>query len=320
MSSAVRAPDGLTATELEQWVDEQLANYARKGIVIPPPRAAEAAPLTPERASLLAGIGEVAVFREPAAAPSPCRAGCGVVVELPGVCSACAARARDAEIELYFAPARASIPDEFAWIRRAGAELRERCPVRTESGTVNPRAVAWRSAMDLIERRKLIVAISSPASGNTSRAGKSVLAARIMYSVIDRGQAFAAQHWPLSVPEPEAVSVARRCRWVQAVSLADRPEQGQVSAFDRALEAPLIVLNDLGQEDAEGFGGAERRAASKKLVILRWDLGRPTMITHALAASEIATGYGGGVHGRMLCDVRSATIFVEALTPRSAAV
>lgn len=214
------------------------------------------------------------------------------------------------DVELYFAAARASIPEEFTWVRHAGAELAERCPARTDGGAVNPRAVAWRAAADLLGGKKLMFSIFSPETGPNSRTGKSVLAARILYALIERGASLAAKLWPIPTPEPMHISIARRARWVQAITLSDRAEKGEVPVFDAALAASVLILNDPGQ-DAEGYHGAERRVTTRKLLLLRWDLKRPTVIAHSIPDSEIVGTYGGGVHGRMFDPVRSARIEVS---------
>lgn len=310
MKPTLRAPDGLAGDALDSWLDEQIRARRAQGMVTPLPRAEGPAP--PDPASLLEGIGCVARFELPSVAPSACRGGCGAVLTPPGVCEACAAKRRAAEIEAHFARAVGSVPPEFQWVRDAGGELDERCPVCSEGGRVNPRAVAWRAAADLLVGRKLLIAISSPATGDSSRTGKSALAARILFALVDRGAALAAKSWPLPVPEPRDASIARRARWMQAVSLADRVVRpGDIAPVERAEIASVLVLNDVGQENAEGWGGAERRAVVRKLLLLRWDLGRPTVITHALTEQSLADWYGGGIHGRIYDDARGARIEVR---------
>jgi len=300
------ADDAARAQALEAWL---VAEAARRP-PLPPPRPREERPEDPPLfARLDAGAGPIAL-----PGPGPCRR-CGEALERVGICPRCAAAMLAAEVEASLRPARESVPPEYRWALTPDApELAERCRrVRSELGEHSAASFARKAALRLClppsEDRSLLVLVIGGQTEENSRHGKSVLAARIAHEILAAGAASGLVGEP--PVETRMLGIARRTRWVSALELSERAVSTERSSYERAMEASILVLDDLGQEGRETYAGKERAALAGKLLMMRWPLGRPTILPTYLGPAGIADVYLGGVHGRLFDDARATRVEVS---------
>jgi DNA replication protein DnaC len=102
----------------------------------------------------------------------------------------------------------------------------------------------------------------------------------------------------------DIVRIACGIVWVDAIELSpdgNDPHMGCEDYYRRAVDAPLVVIDDLG---AEGHGGFKDLAS--KLIHKRFHRrGRPslpTIVTTGLDEEQIANKYSGGIGRRILTD------------------
>lgn len=95
------------------------------------------------------------------------------------------------------------------------------------------------------------------------------------------------------------------------VSVRERGEDAGSPKFGIAIRASILILDDNGQETSkkdDGASSAARAAATKDVLLSRWNEGRPTILTTYLDDAEIEDLYGGGVFGRIFSDDRSKIV------------
>lgn len=168
-----------------------------------------------------------------------------------------AARARTATAERD-AVLLGSIPARFRWARLGAPELASRCQLQGVTAQV---------AVELVLRAAGAVFAGPAGSGKTS------LAVACMYA---RGTG-------LFVPALRLGTARQQSR------LGD----GEASAVEDAVRAPLLLLDDVGQE------AKTTSNAVKDVVFARHDADRPTWITTGMSPQQLAELYGDGFARRI---------------------
>jgi hypothetical protein len=296
-----RTEDAGLRAKIESWMDEQIAQ--RGPLPKPPPKRDE-----PRREKPLPQAMDA--FVAPPAPTGPCGR-CGAELPDGTMCVACAAADWRRSVQLALDPARASVPEEARSILDFDEEaFGARCQrIRVNGEELSPRAAAHRAAFRMLGGDLLIAYVFDRAVQNkSSRNGKSVFAARVMAHVLDAGLEAGASAGALDL-EPRMLSTARRARWHHAVDTSERTANGP-STFDLAMQASILVLDDAGQEPTESYIGRDAQALNRKLILKRWAICRPTLITSFLDSEGIHKAYAGGVHGRIFDDSRAITIEV----------
>ena len=296
-----RNEDADARSKIEAWMEEQIA---RRGPLPPaPPKREE-----PQRDPHLCQAMEA--FVAPPAPNGPCGR-CRAALPDGTICAACAAADWGRSVQSALEPARASVPEEARDVLNFDEEsFGGRCRrVRVNGEDMPPGHAAYRVALRALSGDLLIAYIFDRAvQGKSSRSGKSAFAALAMAHILDAGITAGTSSGPLDL-EPKTLSAARRARWHHAVDTSERAANGP-SSFELALQASILILDDAGQEPTESYIGRDAQALNRKLILKRWTLCRPTLITSFLDSDGIHKVYAGGVHGRIFDDSRSITIEV----------
>jgi DNA replication protein DnaC len=198
--------------------------------------------------------------------PFACGA-CGEKILREGeTCVTCARRAEDEERRQQEARRRLTtcgIPSRYEWATFASPELPSR--VRDRRAVEAARRLA--SGM-IIDRIVL--------SGDTG-AGKTSLACCVLRALMDRG---------------------RRCRFTTAADLAVARAHASLGSeapgVDRALDASVLLVDDLGENDP-----VTAHSAVGHVIHTRHAEERPTIVTTARTTDEIEAQYGSGIARRL---------------------
>jgi DNA replication protein DnaC len=187
---------------------------------------------------------------------------CGTLTTRPGQCPACA-DAKRLELEAKQATA-ASMPKRFAWTAGLDATALAAC--------VDSAALEQARAMDVasLDRATLL---------GSAGAGKTSLASAL------------AVTW--------AGATARTAVFVAAVDVGVARQQhglgeGEPRIVRQAMNAPLLVLDDLGQEAEVGI------PVVAHILQHRYNRAIPTIATSGLTIEQLVSRYGAGVARRLL--------------------
>lgn len=189
---------------------------------------------------------------------------CGSAVSHPGICDACGKALADEQRAAAAAEAlRREMPPRFMWASWEASDL----SARILASRVRGGAAKVTAARELFGRRARVVLVGE------AGAGKSSLAAAWLRDRIEAGLG---------------------ARWVSAVDLAtEEAPEGGATPFQRALSAPLLVLDDLGAElhgAPKGSGVlAQRIEAAGRVLHRRHDRDLPTVITTAIGAELVTS-------------------------------
>lgn len=209
----------------------------------------------------------------------PCRAcrrrkcrGCDAVVVETDTCSACFRRQTD---ERYMAPAVATIPPMFATVRLADEWLAK---------LVGAQAMQ-RAGVSLAAPR--IAFLGPPGAGKTS------LAVAMFRAAVEADM----QSRPRDVFSPRACEH----RYVSAHALAKARAMhplgdGEAPLVRAALEAPLLLIDELGGEDSR------HASAVGEVIYERHAAQMPTWITTGTTPEKLAERYSGGIGRRLFED------------------
>ncbi len=271
------------------------------------PRIADLAAEIERRLALIPRRAPVDVQREEPAVPEPSDGGmfvfpepgvypcvrCMSFVDRPGVCDGCGDALRAEEYGRMSAAALASIPEAY---NCAGDDLVQRVRTNTKAGPERAAAVA---AAEIGSGALLMVTFVGLA-----RAGKSSLAAAVMRAVVHAGAAAHVGHKDpaptnrldaLPPTEPRRVGLGRGARWIEAGRLwrdGRRTEEASI-----AEHCPMAVIDDVGQEVTEPGARAD---VTKEVLLTRWRMRLPTIVTTGLTPQAIEHLYGSGIRGRLL--------------------
>ncbi len=115
----------------------------------------------------------------------------------------------------------------------------------------------------------------------------------------------AAAMYKLSARSETSTPTLRRYRWVSSHKLAKARSglplgEGEAPLVTACMEAPLLVLDELGGEDPR------YASAVGEVLFDRHEQARPTWVTTGVGPNEIAARYGGGIARRVF---EGATVF-----------
>jgi DNA replication protein DnaC len=118
--------------------------------------------------------------------------------------------------------------------------------------------------------------------------GKTTLASAILHLFVERALEGA----------PEFIKLVRSARWIAAPSLARARRtyklgDGEAPLVEDAIEASLVVLDDLGMERDDGEG------AISDVLYERHAHDAPTVITTNLRYADLCQRYGTGIARRV---------------------
>jgi len=189
---------------------------------------------------------------------------CGVELDFPGVCDACAEERRTEEAVARISSEVATIPVRFRWATFDDPELRQRCKTDLRK--------ARKALQDLFDRKIQNLVLLGAAG-----AGKSSLACAMLQSALYE----------------EVVFSGRFCAAVTLAACRTDSGLGTIPpALYDAMCASLIVLDDVGQEP-------ERNApVITELMQHRYNDGKPTIVTTWLSPAEVAQRYSAGTARR----------------------
>lgn len=173
--------------------------------------------------------------------------------------------------------------DPDAWRARVAADAVARIPAAYAGADL---AAPWLVALvgrDAIARARDAAGQERAAFLGPPGAGKSSLAAAMF-----RARAASETSMP----------ALRRYRWTSAHALAKARAvhplgDGEAPAVEAALEASLLVVDELGGEDPR------YASAVAEVLYERHAAARPTWVTTGVGSREIATRYGGGIARRV---------------------
>jgi len=225
-----------------------------------------------QRTEALRPLNFSAIFPPPGA--YRCRGAggaCGAVLDLPGICLECgkkldrAARAKD------IGPARASIPELYRWATWKAPELGTRVGVQ-----------------NMLLAHRQLAKPSNAAIVGKGGSGKTSIACAALRGYLD------------AAPDSQTLfPLAVGSRFIAAWNLGPDAKLGDVEGgalLRQAIEAPILVLDDLGSElggASPGTGLCSQRSAPISRVLLeRHSAHRITMVTTWMRADEIASIYG----------------------------
>lgn len=209
----------------------------------------------------------------------PCHGGCVAVLELPGLCTTCAARVareeRDRRVRAWAAKALPERYRDAIWsalpkLERDDGSRRPRVDVPVE------RLAGIRRAL---ESHRRVVFIGPPGCGKTT---------------------IAVAHLRASV-ERDANA---RARFIPAEDLLrEETPEGGPTPFALAQSAEVLVVDDLGVELNQAPVGsgllAQRAGAASKLIGDRFDRQLPLVVTTGLDQKAIQTMYGDRIARRL---------------------
>jgi hypothetical protein len=230
--------------------------------------------------------------------PAPCIGGCGVVI-VGNVCPACAARIEAGERQAHRMDAIRKvveqIPKRFRDARVLGAH-----ETLLSEGRVRP---THRAAIEYVKRVALAHLELKPITifRGPSGEGKTSLMTALL------------NEWIAAASKPEAseglvsfvTGAAYTSAYWPAKARAENPlGRGEAPIVDRAINATVLFLDDLGHE-------AVRSSAIPEILFERQQEARPTILTTKLRADGIADHYrafdGEGL-ARRLYESRTTTL------------
>lgn len=193
------------------------------------------------------------------------------------------------------AVARATIPEEFAWVTKLTSdEMRAAFPwypLIKPGWLLRDRGDAPR-----------IVTIVGPTSG----IGKTTFGVRLMLWILDRAMLAGARE--------THVELAARTRFVPARELVPPAAAEMRPRLREALDARVLILDDVGKEAGESWEGRARAEQTRFLLETRFDRGRGalTVQTTYLTRDRYAAVYdGGGERRYMIQDERAGVIVYD---------
>lgn len=207
---------------------------------------------------------------------------CGTSIEHFGVCDSCADKFEATRIDDIRREAIATIPQSFRWATFGNEDIHRRV-----SG--NCIAAGHRLLPVLRHAGVPFVVLYGPAGS-----GKTTLACAIMRQLLDD-------------PPLLRTSVGLRSRFQCALALSiarcDSHLGSTPHEVDASLRASLLVLDDLGQEDAS------KRCALREVIHGRFNAGKPTIVTTWMNPATLPEVYGEGTSRRL--TERAAVIELE---------
>ncbi len=196
---------------------------------------------------------------------------CDAILELPGICVTCGNKLDRAARAKQLGPARASIPELYRWATWKAPELAAR--VGAQSVPLAHRQLAKPGNAAIVGQ------------GGT---GKTSIACAAFRGYLD------------AAPDSQTLfPLAVGSRFIAAWNLGPDAKLGDVESgalLRQAIEAPILVLDDLGSElagAAPGTGLCSQRSAPISRVLLeRHNAHRITLVTTWMRAEEVAAIYG----------------------------
>ena len=246
---------------------------------------------------------------------------CGNVIDLPGVCRACAERAAMAEFNAALRPAIESIPEQWQWA----------VPGRAETAAMASDCVHdWdRVGDELADVRDAIAEDHGPRMvvfyGPDGQVGKTSSACLLLRWCIERGRftnltdaerkaaispgvAGASRLAPRPLNElPARVMAARGARYMRTVDLRAATAlitPDVIAARKLASTAPILLLDDVGDELDNATVGSHditnRIAGTRDVIRDRNERGGLlTIVTTYLSRAKMQSFYGGGTTERI---------------------
>jgi DNA replication protein DnaC len=206
---------------------------------------------------------------------------CPAIVEHPGICHKCAALDEAAQFVEFMRPARETIPERFRW-----ATLRE------------PDELAQHVSRAAIDATLRLVSNKLPPSiafVGQSGWGKTVLACAVLRRVHDAAKIDST--WLVARMASSAIFIAAQDLAREAVSRIPRKTgRNCATIFERACDASIVVLDDVGQSSdrtdvaAEVIAERHNRSTAKSARGRVW----PTIVTTALSREQAQRRYGDG--------------------------
>lgn len=218
---------------------------------------------------------------------------CQELLELPGICAACGGLLDRRERVKLLAPASASIPEHFRWAVWGNRELDAR---------VGAQVVVF-------ARKKLALPRSAVILGRPGL-GKTSLACAALRGLLDAA--------------PDRADLMARARGARFIAAWNLGPEAKLEILDvaallrQAIEAPLLVLDDLGSELGGALPGtglcAQRSAPISRVLLERHNASRDTLVTTSMGDDEIAAIYGP-VYRRIMDPGRAVRIDLGRFAP-----
>lgn len=209
---------------------------------------------------------------------------CSESLPYPGLCDACGRTLFPAKTEM--SAAERSIPPLFRWATLDAPEMRQLVLGYNElwrrlgGNSAAIAAFIWQAAHTVVIR-------------TPGRRGKTALACALMRHAVDAG--------------------AVAARFVDTRML--KPPSDEPSEMRLALEAPLLVLDDVGSEASarggDDFRTSDRLQATAHVIARRLNREAKTILTTPLYREQMTRLYGDGIAGR--CFERTPMINVVDL-------
>lgn len=254
-------------------------------------------------------------YAPPARGTYPCKAACGGMSELPGLCVVCAAASARADALAAFEATLESIPKTFRWARPDARDLMSRChPMGANGLPFNPRDLVLGMADSLLSGRLAYVLWGDTDLGKTS------IACAVARCIVEKGADALMMQPPAPADRfaplpalPLVARVASGIRFVATIDLAppkDRGQDAEPPAFGLAQRASILILDDGSKESskADSWADSARALATVEVIAKRWDRGLPTIFTTFLDAEGVGDRYDGGTRRRLFDDKRSRAI------------
>ena len=199
--------------------------------------------------------------------PYSCRECGSEMLEMPGVCDACADVAREQARRERLLSARKSIPLDYRHLSFGSAELAARCTVPRR--LYNAKCIMQR----MLSRQVHLVLIDGPTGTAKTSMAAAMLLLAIESSPLGPGSRFVF-----------APDVAR--------AYSDAPKGTPPEILHTCHDATLLVIDNLGQDNVY-------RDNLRTVIQTRDAARRPTIVTTFLTEHEVGYTYGGGLMRRL---------------------